>query len=78
MRKNTRLVKARKEAGLTQEKLAELLECQKSTVSNWENGYSVPRLSDAFRIAEILNKDAKELFFEDLVQDTHTLKVTTA
>jgi putative transcriptional regulator len=72
MTKNKRLIKARKEKGFTQGKLAELLEFQKSTISNWENGYSTPRLPDAFRVANLLDKDVNYLFFENKVQDYYT------
>lgn len=65
--KNNRLVNARKEKGLTQEGLAELMNYKKSTVSNWENGYSIPRMSDAFKVAKILDKDIDYLFFESKV-----------
>jgi putative transcriptional regulator len=75
MKKNNRLISARKEMGYTQEQLAGLLEFQKSTVSNWENGYSTPRLPDAFRVADLLGKDVNYLFFEDEVQDSHTTNI---
>jgi DNA-binding XRE family transcriptional regulator len=64
MSKNERLISARKEKKLTQEQLAELLNYKKSTICNWETGYSVPRLSDAFRVARLLDKDVNYLFFE--------------
>lgn len=64
MDKKIKLVEARKERGLTQEQLAELLNVQKSTISNWENGYSTPRLSDAIHLAKVLKKDVNSLFFE--------------
>lgn len=63
MSKNISLIEARKAKGLTQEQLAELLNYKKSTISNWENGYSTPRLSDAFKTAELLDKDVNHLFF---------------
>jgi putative transcriptional regulator len=70
--KNNRLISARKEKGFTQEQLAEMLEFQKSTVSNWENGHSTPRLPDAFRVAKLLGKDVNYLFFSKKVQESHT------
>jgi len=66
--KNEALIKARKKRRFTQEKLAEQLGYSKGTVSNWENGYSNPSLSDAFKISAILNVDIKTLFSDVLVQ----------
>ncbi|MFD1363071.1 helix-turn-helix transcriptional regulator [Lentibacillus salinarum] len=62
MSKNEKLILARKSKKLTQEQLANRLECKKTTISNWENGYSTPKLSVAFRIANILEKDVNSLF----------------
>ena len=70
--KNEALIRARKRKGWTQEQLAEMLNCRKSTVSNWENGYSNPSLSDAFRIATLLESDVNVLFSGLKVQDSHT------
>ncbi|MED5017901.1 helix-turn-helix transcriptional regulator [Paenibacillus chibensis] len=75
MRKNEALAGARKNKGLTQEELASLLGYSKATVSNWENGYSNPSLSDAFKISRILNKDINKLFSGLYVQDSHTKSV---
>ncbi|WP_199425804.1 helix-turn-helix transcriptional regulator [Thermaerobacillus caldiproteolyticus] len=72
MRKNLRLIEARKKKGLTQEQLARQLNRKKTTISNWENGYCNPKLSDAFKVAELLETDVSELFFDDKVQETHT------
>lgn len=72
MKKNQSLIKARKEKALTQSQLAILMNCQKTTISNWENGYAKPKLIDAFRLAKILGKSVDSIFFEDKVQDSHT------
>lgn len=60
--KNQSLTHARKNMELTQEELAGMLGYQKATVSNWENGYSNPSLTDAFKVAEILGKDINDIF----------------
>ena len=72
--KNKALIQARKRKGFTQERLAELLGCKKSTISNWENGYSTPSLTDAFRVAELLESDVNELFSGLKVQESYTNK----
>lgn len=66
--KNESLTHARKKKGFTQEGLAELLGYSKASVSNWENGYSNPSLSDAFKVSEILEVDINLLFFGLKVQ----------
>ncbi|MDT9719180.1 helix-turn-helix transcriptional regulator [Paenibacillus sp. ClWae2A] len=66
--KNEALMNARRKKGLTQEELASQLGYSKASVSNWENGYSNPTLSDAFRISEILGEDINTLFFGLRVQ----------
>lgn len=71
--KNDFLIKARKEKGLTQEELADKLGYSKASVSNWENGYSNPSLSDAFKVSEILKKDINLLFLDLKVQGQYTL-----
>lgn len=60
--RNTNLINARKEKGLTQVDLANKLNVTKSTVSNWESNYAVPPIKRAFKVAEILNEDVNYLF----------------
>lgn len=70
--RNDRLISARKKAGLTQEQLAERLGYKKSTVSNWECGYSTPAVHDAITVAEILDSDVEYLFSRRNVQESYT------
>lgn len=61
--KNLNLVNARKNKQLTQADLArELKVVTKASVSNWENGYSKPRLEVAISVAKILEKEVAFLF----------------
>ncbi|MBF2601378.1 helix-turn-helix transcriptional regulator [Listeria welshimeri] len=69
--KNIKLVKARKDKGLTQENLADKLNVKKSTISNWENGYSSPQVAQAIKVAMLLNTEVSFLFSSE-VQDFHT------
>lgn len=41
---NSNIRKLRKQAGLTQEELAEKLEVARSTITQWETGWSSPRM----------------------------------
>jgi len=70
--KNVNLIAARKSKGFTQESLAKELNYTKQAVSNWENGYSIPRTADALKVATILEKDVNFLFFDHKVQESHT------
>ena len=74
-----RLKELRKEKGLTQADLAELLEVTKLTISNWENEKSYPdivsviHLSDLYRISldELLKGDTAML--KHLDESTNTV-----
>lgn len=59
--KNIKLIRARKKSKLTQQNLANRMQVTKSTISNWENGYSNPNLEKAIRLATILGRDIKDL-----------------
>ena len=70
--KNNNLIQARENKNLTQEQLAvKLGKYGKQTISNWENGRSIPRIEDAFLVSEILEVDFQFLFGIK-VQDSHT------
>lgn len=51
----------RKQLGLTQEKLAQLLNGKKSLVSNYENGYSTPDIYTLCKLAQIFDISLDEL-----------------
>lgn len=59
--KNIKLIRARKKSKLTQQDLANRMQVTKSTISNWENGYSNPNLEKAIRLAVILGHDVQDL-----------------
>lgn len=70
--KNLNLITARKKKQLTQAELANLLKTvSKAAVSNWETGYSKPRLEVALAVSEILEEDVAFLFGFN-VQDSCT------
>lgn len=61
--KNLNLKSARKRKQLTQSQLAEMIKVVgKAAVSNWETGYSKPRLEVAILVSEILEEDITFLF----------------
>ncbi len=51
----------RKSMGLTQEKLANLLNGKKSLISNYENGYSTPDIFTLIKLADIFEITLDEL-----------------
>ena len=55
------LKRLRKEKGLTQEQLAEILLVSGRTVSRWETGTNMPDLSILIQIAEFYDVDVKEI-----------------
>lgn len=65
--KNLNLKSARKRKQLTQSQLAEMIKVVgKAAVSNWETGYSKPRLEVAILVSEILEEDIAFLFGYDV------------
>lgn len=51
----------RREKGLTQEQLAEILHVSGRTVSRWETGTNMPDLSILIQMAEFYTVDVKEI-----------------
>ena len=51
----------RKNMGLTQEGLANLLNAKKSLISNYENGYSTPDIYTLIKLADIFQISLDEL-----------------
>ena len=53
--------KWRKQAGLTQEKLADLVNVHLNTLSRWESGQREPRASEIAKLCEVLGVSEAEL-----------------
>ena len=51
----------RKQAGLTQEKLADLVNIHLNTLSRWESGQREPRASEIAKLCEVLGVSEAEL-----------------
>ena len=58
----TNLKTIREEKQLSQNDLAKKLNVPVSTYANWEQGRREPRICDIFKILEVLEIDANELF----------------
>jgi putative transcriptional regulator len=56
------LEELRKERGVKQEELADVLKVSRQTISSLENGRYNPSIILAFKIAEYFNKTIEEIF----------------
>ena len=59
------IAKARKNANLTQEQLAEKLQVARQTVSKWEAGTTMPTVPGLVKLAEALQTDCNSLLAEE-------------
>lgn len=55
------LIKLRKESGLTQTELGEIIGRQKNSVASWEQGLSLPDITTLCNLAEYYNKTVGQL-----------------
>ncbi len=58
----TALKDLREEKGLSQKQVAELLQLPISTYANWEQGRREPSITDIFRLLQVFDATANELF----------------
>ena len=61
MKFNERLIKLRKEMGLSQEELGNKLNVARQTVSKWELGETTPEMDKLIKMSEIFNITLDEL-----------------
>ena len=59
------IVKFRKKAKLSQEELAELMDCARQTISNWELGETSPTAEQVIELSKIFKVSADELLGMD-------------
>jgi len=60
-----KLKDAREKAGLTQEQVAEAIFVSRQTISNWENGKSLPDITSVISLSNIYNISVDELLKGD-------------
>lgn len=79
MKFNEKLVKFRKEAGLSQEELGNNLNVARQTVSKWELGETTPEMDKLVKMSEIFNITLDELVkdenIEPQINNTNTQKL---
>lgn len=59
---NNKLEQIRKDRGITQEELANILEVSRQTVNSLENGRYNPSIVLAFKIAKVFGLQIEEIF----------------
>lgn len=69
-----RVRKKRRAAGLTQEKLAEHMDCSITTISRLENGQQLMSLVNLIRLAHLLNTNVSDFFVDFNFANDITLK----
>lgn len=52
-------------AGMTQEQLAERLDVARSTITQWETGWTQPRMGAVARLAEVFGMSVSEMVADD-------------
>ena len=72
---NSRLREARKNAGLTQTELGNMVGCAKTTITGYETGKSEPSMAMLRNIMHALNVDAN-FIFQDEVREHHESHAT--
>lgn len=58
---SNRITELRKQRGLSQKELGDMLGVSNKAVSKWENGESLPKTATMIKMAELFNLDANEL-----------------
>ena len=83
MKFNEKLIKLRKEAGLSQEELGNRLNVARQTVSKWELGETTPEMDKLIKISEIFNitldsliKEENEEKTEEKINNTNSQRLT--
>ena len=75
-----KLRNCRMRAGITQEQLAEEMSVSRQTISNWENGRSLPDIISVIKISELYQVSLDDLLkgdgkmMEKIKKDTDTVK----
>ena len=68
----------RESSVMSQDELAEILNCTRQTVSNYERGVSEPDLESIRKMADIFSCDINELINEENKKDRKIIDIMTA
>lgn len=69
-----RIKELRKNAGLTQEQVAERIEMEQNTISVIESGRNFPTLVTLEKIANVLNVELSDFFVYDYFEDIESIR----
>ena len=58
------LIECRKEKGLSQKQLAEIIDSKETTVASWEQGKSLPSIDMLYRLSKYYNKSIGYMYGE--------------
>jgi putative transcriptional regulator len=64
-----RLEEIRKEKGVTQEELADILQVTRQTIGSLENGRYNPSITLAFKLARYFNKTIEDIFIYEEIEN---------
>lgn len=70
MKFNEKLIKMRKEKGLSQEALGEKLDVARQTISKWELGETTPEMDKLVKLSELF-----EISLDELIKDDSEISV---
>lgn len=70
MKFNEKLIKIRKEKGLSQEALGEKLDVARQTISKWELGETTPEMDKLVKLSELF-----EISLDELIKDDSEISV---
>ena len=73
-----KIIKLRKENGLSQEDLAEKLYVSRQAISRWENGTALPDAQNVLQISKLFNVTTDYLLNDDYESDIDIPAVQTA
>lgn len=69
-----KLQKLRKEKGLSQERLAEMLDVSRQAVSKWESGQTYPEIDKLIKLSDLFNVTLDELVRDDNISSTFNIE----
>lgn len=73
MKTGDKIAKARKDANLTQDQLAELLDVTRQTISKWESDLALPETGKIAKLADVLNVSCDYLLKKDKAAANETV-----
>lgn len=69
-----KIQKLRKEKGLSQERLAEMLDVSRQAVSKWESGQTYPEIDKLIKLSDLFNVTLDELVRNENISSTFNIE----